>query len=104
MIVRVWHGWTTRDNAEPYQELLRGEILPAIAARGVAGYRGAQVLRRPVPEGVEFVTLLRFADLDAVRAFAGDDYEAAFVPPKARALLVRFDLRAIHFEEVEGAA
>ena len=97
MIARIWHGWTTHENADTYEELLREEILPGIAAKEIPGYRGAHVLRRDIEEGVEFVTVLWFDSLDAVRRFAGDDHEAAYVPPKARALLSEFDDRSTHY-------
>ena len=100
MISRVWHGWTTRENAAAYEELLRSEILPGIASRSIPGLRGAHLLRRDVPEGVEFVTILWFDTLEAVREFAGEDYEAAVVPEKARRLLSRFDARSQHYETV----
>lgn len=50
----------------------------------------------------EFVTLMWFDSLDAVRAFAGPDYEVAVVPPKARALLERFDERSAHYDVRQG--
>jgi heme-degrading monooxygenase HmoA len=100
MIARIWHGRTSRENAEAYETLLRSEVLPGIADRGIAGYRGAHVLRREIEEGVEFVTVLWFDSLAAVRRFAGDDHEAAYVPPRARALLSRFDRRSAHYEVV----
>jgi heme-degrading monooxygenase HmoA len=74
------------------------KILPGI--HRVAGYQGAYLLRRDVPEGVEFVTLTLFESLEAVRAFAGADLEVAVVPPDARALLSRFDERSVHFDVV----
>ena len=98
MIVRVWHGWTSAKNAEPYERLLKQEIFPGIAAKGVQGYRGIQLLRRPADDEVEFQTIMSFDSLEAVRAFAGDDYEQSYVPPAARALLARFDERAQHYE------
>lgn len=98
MITRIWHGWTTPENAAAYERLLRQEIFPAIAARGVAGYRGISLLRRPVAGEVEFVTVMWFDGLDDVRAFAGESYETAVVPPKARALLARWDERSAHYE------
>lgn len=101
MIARYWRGRTTAEHADAYQELLRGTVLPGI--HRVPGYRGASVLRRDLPDGVEFVTLTRFDTLDAVRAFAGDDHEAAVFPPAARALLATFDDRAVHFEIVVEA-
>ena len=96
MIARLWHGWTTRGDADAYEALLRGESLPGI--HRIAGYRGAYLLRRDVPDGAEFVTLTLFESMEAVRAFAGDDVERAVVPPKARRLLQRFDERSRHFD------
>lgn len=98
MISRIWHGWTTPQNANLYEELLKGEIFVGINNRGIPGYRGIQLLRREGPDEVEFVTLMRFDSFDAVRRFAGEDFEAAVVPPKARALLERFDERSSHYE------
>jgi heme-degrading monooxygenase HmoA len=100
VISRIWHGWTTRENAAAYEALLRSEILPGIASRSIPGLQGAHLLRRDVPEGVEFVTILWFDTLEAVREFAGEDYEAAVVPEKARRLLSRFDARSQHYETV----
>lgn len=98
MISRIWHGWTSRENAVTYEELLRSEILPGIAGRKIRGLQGAHLLKRDLPDGVEFVTILWFESLDAVREFAGEDYEAAVVPEEARRLLARFDARATHYE------
>lgn len=99
MISRIWHGWTTPANADVYEELLRTEIFPGIIARRVPGFRGIQLLRRPPADGsVEFVTEMWFDSLEAVRAFAGDDYETAVVPVKARSVLARFDARSAHYE------
>ena len=102
MISRIWHGWTTCENADTYETLLRTEIFSGIATRSIQGYRGIHLLRRDVDDGVEFVTIMWFDSLDAVRAFAGDDYEVAVVPPKARQLLSRFDARSSHYEVVEA--
>jgi heme-degrading monooxygenase HmoA len=106
MICRVWHGWTRPGNAEAYERLLRSEIFRGIAGRSISGYRGIELLRRSDQESVEFVTLMWFDSLDAVRDFAGTDYEVAVVPPAARALLERFDARSAHYEvrEPRGAA
>jgi heme-degrading monooxygenase HmoA len=98
MICRIWHGWTTPANADAYERLLRSEIFHGIAERGIFGYRGIELLRGVGGESVEFVTLMWFDSIDAVRAFAGPDYEVAVVPPAARALLTRFDARSAHYE------
>jgi heme-degrading monooxygenase HmoA len=102
MISRIWHGWTTREKADAYEQLLRTEIFSGIAKRSIPGYRGIHLLRRDVEDGVEFVTVMWFDSLDAVRAFAGDDYAVAVVPPKARQLLSRFDARSAHYQVVEA--
>jgi len=98
MICRVWHGWTTPANADAYERLLRTEIFPGITARGIPGYEGIELLRRTDGDAVEFVTLMWFTSLEAIRAFAGADHEVAVVPPKARALLSRFEPRSAHYE------
>lgn len=98
MICRVWHGWTGPTNAEAYEQLLREEIFTGIAARRLSGYHGIELLRRPVGEEVEFVTMMWFDTMEAVRAFAGDDYERAVVPHAARGLLTRFDELSAHYE------
>jgi antibiotic biosynthesis monooxygenase (ABM) superfamily enzyme len=98
MIARVWHGWTRPENADAYEALLKTEIFPGIAAKNVAGYRGIELLRRPLGDEVEFVTIMWFDSLEAVKAFAGEDHETAYVPAKARAVLARFDARSQHYE------
>jgi heme-degrading monooxygenase HmoA len=104
MISRVWHGWTNRENADAYERLLRTEIFQGIAQRTIPGYRGIHLLRRDVEASVEFVTIMWFDSLEAVRAFAGDDYEVAVVPPKARQLLSKYDPRSAHYEVIEAPA
>ncbi len=98
MISRIWHGWTTPGNADVYETLLREEIFVGIENRQIRGFESIQLLRRAVGDEVEFVTAMLFDSLDGVREFAGDDYEACVVPPKARAVLKRFDLRSQHYE------
>ena len=102
MICRVWHGWTTRANGEAYERLLREEIFVGIGARQIPGYRGIELLRRDAGGDSEFVTLMWFDSLAAVRAFAGADYERAVVPPAARALLSRYDERSAHYDVRES--
>ncbi|MBN1536484.1 MAG: hypothetical protein JW908_07115 [Anaerolineales bacterium] len=98
MISRIWHGWTKPENADAYEALLKSEIFVGIKERNIDGYRGIQLFRRNIEKEVEFITVMWFDSLDAVRDFAGEDYEAAVVPPKARQLLSRFDERSQHYE------
>ncbi len=98
MIGRIWHGWTTPANADIYENLLKEEIFVGIQGREIPGYHGIHLFRREVGDEVEFITLMWFDTIDAVRTFAGEDYEVAVVPPKARLLLKRFDPRSQHYE------
>jgi hypothetical protein len=97
MISRVWHGWTSAANADVYENLLRTEIFPGIFTKGVAGFERIELFRRELGKEVEFVTIMWFTTMDAVRAFAGDDYETAYVPATARKVLARFDASSQHY-------
>jgi antibiotic biosynthesis monooxygenase (ABM) superfamily enzyme len=104
MISRIWHGFTSPENADIYEALLKEEIFIGIRDRHIAGFREIQLFRRDLGVEVEFVTVMWFDSLEAVRAFAGPDYEAAVVPSKARAVLARFDARSQHYEVRERLA
>jgi heme-degrading monooxygenase HmoA len=92
----MWRGWAPADRAPEYEQHYRTEVLSVL--RGVAGFRGAHLLRRRTGGETEFVSLTSFDDLDAVRAFAGPDYETAVVAGEARAILSRFDQQVVHYE------
>jgi heme-degrading monooxygenase HmoA len=98
VIARIWRGWTTPENADAYQRIVSQEVLPGIAARNLDGYHGSYLLRRELDDEVEFATIMLFDSLEQVRAFAGGDYESAYVPPRARAVLARFDQRSAHYD------
>jgi heme-degrading monooxygenase HmoA len=98
MISRIWHGYTIRENADAYEELLKEEIFVGIHDRHIPGFREIQLFRRHLEQEVEFITVMWFDSLDAVRLFAGEDYALAVVPPKARLILKRFDERSQHYE------
>jgi heme-degrading monooxygenase HmoA len=98
VITRMWRGWALADRAHEYERHYRSEVLAVL--RGVAGFEGARLLRRTTGDETEFVSLTFFDDLDAVRAFAGPDHEAAVVADDAREVLVRFDDHVGHYETV----
>ncbi len=98
MITRVWHGWTKPENADAYESLLKSEIFLGIQNRQIPGYRGIHLFRRNLDDEVEFITIMWFESIEAIRTFAGEDYEVAVVPQNARALLSRFDTRSQHYE------
>jgi antibiotic biosynthesis monooxygenase (ABM) superfamily enzyme len=72
-------------------------VLPEIVARQLDGYHGAYLLRRELDDEIEFATVMIFDSLDHVRAFAGEDYETAYVPPAARAVLAHFNEKSAHY-------
>jgi antibiotic biosynthesis monooxygenase (ABM) superfamily enzyme len=97
MISRIWFGWTTTQNADAYEKLLKTEIFPGIAKK-IPGLRKIELGRWPNGDEVEFVTTMWFDNIEAVKAFAGARYEVAVVPPAARALLGGFSETAEHYE------
>jgi len=89
MIGRIWHGWTKRADAKTYEKMLRDEIFPSIAARNIKGYRGAELFIREDENETEFVTLLRFDSMGAVKEFAGADETKPVIFPGVKRLLTR---------------
>ena len=99
MIARIWQGATRRENADAYAAHLRDNIFPELAA--LPGYAGVFVLRRDdtaAAHEVAYTVITLWFSEQAIRAFAGDDVEAAVVPPEAQALLSRHDARAVHWD------
>ena len=98
MISRIWHGYTTKANADLYEQLVQQEIFPEIENKKIQGYKGIQLLRRELNAEVEFTTLMWFDNIESVKALAGEEYETAYVPEKARQILSRFDAECTHSE------
>lgn len=96
MIARIWRGWAPQRWADDYQRHYQTEVSDHLKA--VSGFRGAQLLRRDEGGEVAFTSITWFTDLDAVRRFAGDDYERAVVEDDAQAALSRWDERVSHHE------
>jgi heme-degrading monooxygenase HmoA len=91
MIARIWHGWTKRADAKTYENMLRDEILPSIAARNIKGYHGAELFIQEDEDEIEFVTLLRFDSMNAVKEFAGSDESKPVIFPGVEKLLTRME-------------
>jgi antibiotic biosynthesis monooxygenase (ABM) superfamily enzyme len=102
VIIRIWHGYTTPENAGAYEALLKTEIFQGIENKHIQGFRGIEMFRRPLGDEPEFVTLMRFDTLDDVRTFVGEDYEQSYVPDAARKILKRFDERSQHYDLKES--
>ncbi|MBN1858129.1 antibiotic biosynthesis monooxygenase [Candidatus Bipolaricaulota bacterium] len=101
-IKRIWHGWTTPDNADKYQTLLHREVFPGIEAKQIRGYLSIELLRRDLEDEVEFVTIMTFRSLQDVIDFQGEDYSRCYVPDEARKVLKRWDRISAHYETIES--
>ena len=96
MIARLWRGWTSIENADAYERLLREQVLPGL--QQIDGYRGGHVLRQEDTNEVEFVVMNLFDSLESVRKFAGPDYTVPVFEPEARQLLSKVEPLARHYE------
>ena len=104
MICRLWRGWTTPDNADAYERIVRGEVIPDIEARNIPGFLHIDLMKCNLGNEVEFQTLMWFDSLDAIVAFMGEDYAVSHVPPAAQGVLSRFDSHAAHFQVIDRRA
>jgi heme-degrading monooxygenase HmoA len=99
MIARHWRGLVKSERAADYVEHLQSQTLPELVQ--LAGFLDAKVLRRDLPQGVEFLVVTIWTSLDAIRAFTGADVESAVVPPQARAMMIEYDHKARHYDVVD---
>ena len=97
-IIRTWKGWTTIKNASIYEDMLINEVFPTIKKNGVTGLEKVSISTRNKNEEVEFFIFLQFDSLDAVKSFAGENYENAYIPANAKQILKRYDKTAEHYE------
>ena len=104
MIARMWHGYTTPENADGYEAKLKPEMLPGIGK--VPGYRGGYVLRRALENEVEFVTIMIWDSIEALKAVAGPNYTASIIPEDRLRYLSRHDSHSAHYEieSIQGLA
>lgn len=99
MICRMWHGWTSLENADAYDSYLKNELFPRVRRELESrGYRGFHVLSGRRGQEVEFATLVWFESLEAVQSFAGANYEIPVISERARKLLSHFDNRCEHYQ------
>ncbi len=102
MIVRIWRGQATIENAGAYFRHVTRTVFPSLAE--IRGHRGAYLLQRKTAGRIEFLAVTLWESTDAIRAFAGNDAEAAVVEPEAGAVLAEYDKFARHYELVHGGA
>lgn len=101
MIARIWHGWTSPENENAYEKIFMEETAVNIGNKKIPGYKGIELLKRAVGNEVEFITIMYFDTMDAIKGFAGEDYEKAVVPEKAQKTLLRYDATSQHYEIIK---
>lgn len=97
-IIRTWSGWTTPENADAYGKFLVEEVFPAVKQKGVNGLEKVSISTLDKNKEVQFFLVLQFSSIESVKKFAGEDYQKAYIPEKAKQLLKRYDSTASHFE------
>jgi hypothetical protein len=103
MISRIWHGYTTPENAGNFEDLLKREIFVETKNRQIKGYHGIDLLKRTIENEVEFISNMWFESINSVIEYAGKDYELSVVPEKAQRLLLRYDSKVQHYEVLNKA-
>ena len=96
-IIRTWKGWTTLEKAPIYQDFLVNEVFPEVKRKGVDGLEKVSISTLERNDEMEFFLVLQFDSLNAVKSFAGENYEQAYIPEKAKGILSRYDKTAEHF-------
>ena len=99
MISRQWRGLAKSSHADRYVEHLREETFPKL--QEIPGFVSASILRRTVPDGVEFLIVTIRESIDAIQGFAGTDVETAVVPPRVQEMMVEYDNRVRHYQIVQ---
>lgn len=97
-IIRTWKGWTTIENAPIYEDMLINEVFPAVKKKGVNGLEKVSISTKIKKDEVEFLLILQFDSLDAVKKFAGEKYKIAYIPENAQRVLLRYEETAQHYE------
>jgi len=101
MIARIWHGWTSPENANAYEKIFKEETAINIGHKNIPGYKGIELLKRSANNEVEFITIMYFETMDAIKEFAGENYENAVVAEKAQKTLLRYDATSQHYEIIK---
>ena len=98
MIIRMWHGRVSNENAHAYREFLRQRAIPDY--QSVAGNIDVKILERQEKDTTHFITMTSWESLDAIKAFAGEDPEVAKYYPEDDDFLLEFEPTVVHYEVV----
>lgn len=98
MIARIWHGITPASKADEYVEFLHRSGVQDYQA--TEGNRGVHILRRIEGDQAHFLTLTFWDSVEAIKRFAGEEYEKARYYPEDQEFLLEFEETVIHYEMV----
>jgi len=96
MISRHWKGIAKPDEAENYINHLVSVIFPKLST--IPGFISASILQRAVDEGIEFLIITVWESIEAIREFAGENPDAAVVPPEVQTMMIEYEKVACHYE------
>ncbi len=98
MITRMWHGKVPTTKASAYRAFLNERAIPDY--QSVAGNISVHILERTEGDITHFITLTFWQDMEAIKAFAGEDVEVAKYYPEDKDFLLEFEPHVVHYEVV----
>ena len=96
MIERHWKAVAKRERAKEYIAHLQTETFQQIAV--IPGFVSAKILERDIQEGVEFLIITKWQDIDAIKQFAGSNIEIAVVPELVQGIMLKYDKIVSHYK------
>jgi heme-degrading monooxygenase HmoA len=99
MIIRVWRGQSRIADADKYERFLKETAYPDYG--DVPGNRGWMLLRRPLPDTVEFMFVSFWDSMEALAEYTGGDPERPKYYPEDRAALVELPELVEHYQAVD---
>ena len=96
MIARHWTGLARKERAKDYIAHLQNDTFKQLSS--IDGFLKASILSREIEEGVEFLIITEWKTLEAIKEFAGVNYETAVVPEIAQKMMIRYDEKVKHYE------
>ena len=100
MIARIWHGRVPAEQADRYHQYLLETGVGDY--QDTPGNRGTYVMRRFEGDVAHFELLTLWDSVDAIKAFAGDDYERARYYPEDDQYLLEREPKVRHLEVLYG--
>jgi heme-degrading monooxygenase HmoA len=98
MVSRHWTGTAKKERAEEYILHFQNDTFKQLET--IAGFVSAQILKREVKEGIEFLVITNWQSIDAIRQFAGDQTDTAVVPQLVQDIMTRYDQKVRHYEVI----